>query len=251
LGLQVLLGAEVRRARETEMYRTPRILLALAALAAIGYVSSAQAAFFSYPRALKSQLDLIRFETPTLAPLAYSRFCLQFPDDCRLHRMAFRRPKPEVLTTARLEDLVAVNHGVNHAILPQADPGDVIDEHWRVSPRAGACHDYAVTKRHELLAHGWPDRALLLAEVVVPGGEHHLVLVVRTNEGDMVLDNLNAGIKSWSRTPYQWVRIQSPGNPNFWTTVAHAQPTAPDSIAQETDPSSDGVGLRLAMLSDH
>lgn len=235
------------------MYRTSKILLALAVLAMIGYVTSAQAAFFSYPRALTAHLDLISFETPTLAPLAYSRFCVQFPDDCQLHRMAFRRPHPEVLTTARLEDLVEVNHDVNRAIVPQSDAGDVISERWLVSPRAGACHDFAVTKRHELLARGWASRSLLLAEVVVPWGEHHLVLVVRTNEGDLVLDNLNAGIKSWSRTPYQWVRVQSPGNPNFWSTVAHAQPTGPGSIAQQTESPSDGATppLRLAMISVH
>ena len=69
--------------------------------------------------------------------------------------------------------------------------------------RLALCHDYAVTKRHELLTRGWPSRSLLLAEVVVPWGEHHLILVVRTSDGDLVLDNLNPGIKSWSRTPYK------------------------------------------------
>lgn len=27
--------------------------------------------------------------------------------------------------------------------------------------------------------HSWPSRALLLAEVVIPWGEHHLILIVR------------------------------------------------------------------------
>ena len=195
---------------------------AVATLATVGYSFSAQAAFFGLPRALRLQIDRIRLETPTLAPIAFSRFCMQFPDDCRMRHMIFRRPRPIVLTDARLQNLLAVNRDVNREIAPQADLGDVVSERWLVSPRAGACHDYAVTKRHELLARGWPSRSLLLAEVVVPSGEHHLVLVVRTDEGDLVLDNLNAGIRTWSRTPYQWVRIQSPGNPNLWSTIAHA-----------------------------
>lgn len=208
--------------RVKDMYRAARSFLAVAALlAAAGSSSSVDAAFFSYPRALKSQLDRIRFETATLAPIAFTRFCMQLPDDCHVHRMAFRRPRPEALTGARLKDLLEVNRDVNRAIIAQADVGDVTSERWHISPRAGACHDYAVTKRHELLARGWPSRSLLLAEVVVPWGEHHLVLVVRTDEGDLVLDNLNAGIRSWSHTPYQWIRIQSPSDPTLWSTVAH------------------------------
>ena len=189
------------------MSRTARIILAIVALTVVGGGSSTRAAFFSLPRSLRLQLDTIRFEEPTLAPIAYSRFCMQYPDDCQVHRAFFRPPRPQVLTASRLEDLVQVNRDVNRAIAPRADIGDVSSERWRVAPESGACHDYAVTKRHELLARGWPARSLLLAEVVVPWGEHHLVLVVRTNTGDLVLDSLNGSIRPWSRTPYQWVRI--------------------------------------------
>jgi predicted transglutaminase-like cysteine proteinase len=207
------------------------------ALAIVSSSYAAQAAFFSFPRALNPSLDKIRFETPTLAPIAYTRFCLQYPDDCRTHTVIFRRPRPVVLTSARLKDLIEVNRDVNRAIAPQEDAGTLLDERWIVGPKAGACHDYAVTKRHELLTRGWPSRSLLLAEVVVPWGEHHLILVVRTNDGDLVLDNLSAGIKTWSRTPYKWVRVQSPGDPNIWSTIARSPlpdrraPNLADSIS--------------------
>ena len=77
-----------------------------------------------------------------------------------------------VLTVAHAQDLIEVNRDVNRAIEPREDAGTLLDERWIVGPKAGACHDYAVTKRHELLARGWPSRSLLLAEVVV-SGEHH------------------------------------------------------------------------------
>jgi predicted transglutaminase-like cysteine proteinase len=202
------------------MSRTARIFLAIVTLTVICGGSSTQAAFFGLPRVLRLQLDTIRFEEPALAPIAYSRFCMQYPDDCQIHRAFFRPPRPQVLTALRLEDLVEVNRDVNRAIAPRAEVGGVLGERWRIAPEAGACNDYAVTKRHELLARGWPAWSLLLAEVVVPWGEHHLVLVVRTNSGDLVLDSLNGAIRPWSRTPYQWVRIQSVSNPNFWDTVA-------------------------------
>jgi predicted transglutaminase-like cysteine proteinase len=60
---------------------------------------------------------------------------------------------------------------------------------------------------------------LLLAEVVVPSGEHHLVVVVRVNEGDFVIDNLNANIRPWNKTQYRWVRIQTPRDPTTWATI--------------------------------
>jgi predicted transglutaminase-like cysteine proteinase len=90
-----------------------------------------------------------------------------------------------------------------------------------IAPPAGDCKDYAITKRHKLLARGWPSRALLLAEVVVPSGEHHLILVVRLAESDVVLDNLTPNIRTVAMTyrRYQWVRIEMPQNPKFWARV--------------------------------
>jgi Bacterial transglutaminase-like cysteine proteinase BTLCP/Outer membrane efflux protein len=57
-------------------------------------------------------------------------------------------------------------------------------------------------------------------EVVTRAGEHHLVLVVRTSSGDLVLDNLTPRIRPWSRAPYRWVRMQMPDNPRCWAIVA-------------------------------
>jgi predicted transglutaminase-like cysteine proteinase len=71
------------------------------------------------------------------------------------------------------------------------------------------------------LARGWPSRALLLSEVELPSGEHHLLLVVRVKDADLVLDNLNDDIRLAAMTydQYRWVRIQSPQNPRFWVSV--------------------------------
>jgi predicted transglutaminase-like cysteine proteinase len=71
-----------------------------------------------------------------------------------------------------------------------------------------------VSKRHELLRRGWPARTLLLSEVVVSSGEHHLVLVIRTRNGDLVLDNLTPQVKPWSRT-----RVQMPSHDRLWATI--------------------------------
>lgn len=230
------------------MKRVLKSIIAVAALVATANAYTAQAAFFSYPRALRLQLVRIPFGSPTLAPLAYSRFCMQYSDDCEVQHITFRKPHPIALTPALMQDLIEVNREVNRAITPREDEGSVVSERWLVSPESGACHDFAVTKRHELLARGWPSRSLLLAEVVVPWGEHHLVVVVKTDQGDLVLDNLNAGIRPWSRTPYEWVRMQSSSDPNIWMSIAHTPPAAiahANPSDEDADSSSDGAAFSL------
>jgi predicted transglutaminase-like cysteine proteinase len=194
-------------------------------IAATCWTSSSQAAFFSFPRALRLQLDRISFEEPTLAPMAHTMFCLRYPEDCAAHGIDFRK-RNIAMTVERLNELNSVNREVNRDIIPQPNLGGLATEQWLLSPPAGDCNDYAVTKRHELLSRGWPSQALLLSEVVVPSGEHHLVLVVRMKDPDssqnvdLVLDNLNANLRPVGLTPYQWVRVESPNNPKYWSTVS-------------------------------
>jgi predicted transglutaminase-like cysteine proteinase len=157
------------------------------------------------------------FNTPVLAPVAFARFCDRYPDDCKVDPMDFDRAVFS-LTKAHLTELSQVNREVNESIRPKHNFAGVLEEQWLVAPHQGDCNDYAVTKRHELLSRGWPAQSLLLAEVIVPSGEHHLVLVVRTHETDLVLDNLNWNIRPVAQTGYRFVRAQQTNNPRFWST---------------------------------
>lgn len=201
------------------MRHTIKILAAAAVMASFASQQVAQASFFGLPKILRYQVERIRFAAPALPPMAYTRFCIQYADECEVHHIAFRGGG-FVLTARRWAELRSVNAQVNRSIKPERNMAGVAGERWLVAPVSGDCNDYAVTKRHDLLALGWPSRALLLAEVVTTWGEHHLVLVIRTRDGDLVADSLNANIKPWSMTRYDWVRVQSPRNPKFWSTVA-------------------------------
>ena len=183
-------------------------------------------------------ISRIQFDAPTLAPMSHTFFCLKYRDDCKVDKTV-SSDSTVTLTSDRWAELGRVNAGVNRAIIPQPNTKGLAAEMWLISPRAGECHDYAVTKRHELLALGWPEQDLLLSEVVTSWGEHHLVLVIRTSDGDFVADNLNPNIRIWSQTPYQWVRIQSPGNPLIWSTMANAPvaATARTRVSGQTNPS--------------
>jgi predicted transglutaminase-like cysteine proteinase len=178
----------------------------------------ANAGLLGMPMGLQAAIQHIKFEKLTLAPMAYTEFCLRYEDECR-SRMAFRGG-PIRLTDERLADLKEVNKAVNEDIIPERNELGLAAESWLIGPDRGDCNDYAVTKRHALLERGWPARVLLLSEVVVSDGEHHLVLVVRTKGGDLVLDNLTSQIKPWSRVPYSWVRVQMPNNSRLWATIA-------------------------------
>ena len=196
-------------------------LAAMSALAGILANGTANALSLGYSRGANAAVDRMQFDAPTLGPFAYARFCVQYPEDCKVHRMAFRGGR-FALDDQRRKDLVTINAEVNRSIKPERNLEGVAGERWLISPRSGDCNDYAVTKRHDLLALGWPSRALLLAEVVTTWGEHHLVVVVRAKEGDLVIDNLNANIRPWLKTQYRWVRVQSPQDPIMWSTVAKA-----------------------------
>ena len=166
---------------------------------------------------------------PSLAPMGYVRFCLRYTEDCKIHGNDFRR-RTITLTSERWAELVRVNLEVNRDIIAQSDLG-MATKDWSVHPKVGACYDYAVTKRHDLLARGWPSSALLLSEVVIASGEHHLVLVVRTTQGNVVLDNLNQNIRTVETARYKWVRIQSGSNPKFWlAAVPEGWPSPHDPI---------------------
>ena len=207
------------------MRQTFKVLLPVAlAVAAVTWRVSAHANVVTLPRTLTSHPERVIFNAPSLAPMAHTRFCLQYPQDCEIRR-SFRRG-PVAMTAERWDELQAVNRQVNRAIVPQRNYGGVATEEWLVSPRTGDCNDYAVTKQHELLARGWPSGALLLSEVVVSWGEHHLVLVVRTAQGDVLLDNLSSNVRPVAAANYRWVRTQMPSNPKFWSTVRIAKPVA-------------------------
>ena len=92
---------------------------------------------------------------------------------------------------------------------------------WKILPKTGCCHDYAVSKRHLLLAAGWPASCLLLAEVkIAVHVEDHLILICRTDKSDIVLDNETPALMSWPVDGYGMVRMQSKQDPNVWLPPA-------------------------------
>ena len=147
-----------------------------------------------------------------VAPFAHVVFCQKSPEECAT-------PGGErivQLTAAKRRELVELSQRVNREITPQND-GD--DDEWSLAPDAGDCEDYAITKRHELINRGWPAAALRLAKGRTSWGEGHLVLVVRTDSGDLVLNNLSGSVVDWRSSGLRWEMIQSSENPRQWYNI--------------------------------
>lgn len=94
---------------------------------------------------------------------------------------------------------------------------------------AGNCNDYVILKKKLLVEAGWPGSALLLTVVLDKHNEGHLVLMARTNDGDLVLDNLTDLIKSWEGTGYTFIKRQSADDPNSWVRLESGR--TPEELA--------------------
>lgn len=170
---------------------------------------------------LLAALAPVRAGTPmptgaaVMPPGGFIFFCVKHLQDCS----GLAQPVVVELTSARREQLDAVQSRVNAAIEWRDDPAHVWDY-----PTAGYgdCNKFALEKRRELIAMGWPRQALLLTTAFTERGEGHLVLVARTSDGDLVLDNRLARVVDWSRLPYRWVAQQNPASPAEWVAVGSA-----------------------------
>jgi predicted transglutaminase-like cysteine proteinase len=50
-------------------------------------------------------------------------------------------------------------------------------------------------------------------------GAGHAVLMVRTDRGDLILDNQVGAVKLWNETNYQFIKRQSQHNAGEWVLI--------------------------------
>lgn len=193
--------------------RSPSVLLAIIVGVLSAHSANARIRSSQDPNLLTPIVEA----SPTLAPFQHVRFCLRYPSDCKSSPSESEHID---LNTETSELLKRINHSVNISIAPiLKDYGSNLADGWTVAPDTGDCNDYAVTKRHKLLESGLPSKALRLSVVTTPSGIGHLVLVVVTTKGDVVMDNLTEVIRPWQSTGYHWLKIQSATDAKFWYNI--------------------------------
>lgn len=146
------------------------------------------------------------------------------PEAGGLHPLS--TPLAHNVDAVRLEELHRINRQINRAIRPREDREAYgLAEYWS-RPIAlygrgavGDCEDYALEKRAALLAAGWPARSLSLAVAISPRVGLHAVLIVSTDQGDYVLDNLYQRAQPIAALDYVWLSRQSGPGLMHWASV--------------------------------
>lgn len=169
-------------------------------------------------------------KTAVKAPIGHRQFCREHPRQCQNER---NEPLVVKLTEARWQQLIAINTEVNRRVRPMTD-ADLFgrEEYWTYPDNGyGDCEEYVLEKQRGLLQAGWPKSALLItvAKDIQSGG--HAVLTVRTDHGDMILDNQIEAVLPWYSTPYRYIKRQSARSPVKWTGISDTRVTTVSSIS--------------------
>jgi predicted transglutaminase-like cysteine proteinase len=150
----------------------------------------------------------------------FAQMCPRLPAECAQYDMT--DPKRLAANDELFHDLITINTAVNKQVTYKSDPDHygVIEYFNYPADGYGDCEDYALEKRRRLVELGFPRRAMLLAIVDRPAAHWnnvlHLVLIVRTDHGDLVLDSMNPRISRLKLTGYKLVWVQSQTDPNVF-----------------------------------
>ncbi|MCI4665339.1 MAG: transglutaminase-like cysteine peptidase [Neomegalonema sp.] len=210
-------------------------LLALSAfgLAALAAITVAPTSPSSSVKQVKTAASAVIETESVKAPRAYRRLCEKEPRLCAAkHAAPILAPfekrmakmfgedalkiAPVVLTAERKKQLDRVNDVVNGLIEPRVDRGGDV---WSLGALVGDCEEYVLMKREMLLRLGWPRTALRIT-VVHDGVGYHAVLIVSTDKGDFVLDNLVGYVSRAEDSPYRFVVAESLRNPGAWVRIS-------------------------------
>ncbi len=185
------------------------------------------------PQAQVQKIAFMSSFGDTLPPIGYVNFCREHESECRpADRFADRIQ----LTAAKFQEIVRVNDTVNTDVTPVTDLelyGQ--PEVWAYPSGKGDCEDYVLLKRRLLAARGFPESTLLITVVRDENNEGHAVLTVRTDRGDLILDNKRREVMRWADTPYTFVKRQSERNPLVWISLL-----PPETAPQTTVSASNG-----------
>ena len=167
--------------------------------------------------------------TMTRVPYGWADFCSRRPEECRVD---VADPVDVAMTPEVTQMLEAVNARANAEIEPVSnlDHWGTLLDHWDYPVDGkGDCKIYALWKRRLLLDMGFPRQALLMTIVRDLEGNGHTILTVKTDKGDIILDNMVAELRYWDETGYKFVKRQSQADPNVWVSIGPA--TMPTTTA--------------------
>ncbi|MGV3575540.1 MAG: transglutaminase-like cysteine peptidase [Devosia sp.] len=193
--------------------RNKRLVVATVATAAFAIWAQPSAAI-DFTNAAYLQVA----STNTSIPVGHLDFCRTRPNECQAN------PTVEAavtLTETNWQQLVSINAQYNQSVIPVTDQELYqVEEFWTYPTNGyGDCEDYVLVKRRALMEAGWSPSTLLISVVRQTNGSGHAVLLVRTDRGDLVLDNQASEILVWNETPYLYLKRQSQAHAGQWVDM--------------------------------
>jgi predicted transglutaminase-like cysteine proteinase len=159
----------------------------------------------------------------TSIPVGHADFCKRYPNECTMNAQVVDDMH---LTPDNWQQLLEVNTYFNTSIVPETDMQLYhVAEYWTYPHGFGDCEDIALAKRKQLIDAGWPASTLLMTVARQADGEGHAVLMVRTDRGDLILDNQDSTIRDWRDSPYHFLKRQSQTNAGQWVSIDDERPT--------------------------
>lgn len=188
------------------------------AVAAFALLAASQSPALAQPPLPVAKVAYASGEART--PIGWIGFCQRDPGECAVDP---NEPEVVALTPQVWRQIQAVNAKVNKDIKPITDM-----DHWGVVEQwdlptdgMGDCEDYVLLKRHKLALAGLSRRAMRVTVVLDEVGEGHAVLMLRTDRGDLILDNKRDALLSWHETGYTYIKRESQDRIG-WTSLGGA-----------------------------
>jgi len=154
-------------------------------------------------------------------PAGHHEFCKKFVSECQV---TFDSKAVVTLDIKIWRSLDRINRQVNSSVRRMPD----VEEDWSypkpvadcdIHEYSGDCEDFVLLKRRLLHESGLPLNALLITVVRDHSDTGHAVLTVRTDHGDLILDNMIKTIDTWDKFPYRFLMIQSPFHTGQWLRI--------------------------------
>ncbi|GHA14020.1 hypothetical protein GCM10007989_05840 [Devosia pacifica] len=191
------------------------VLKLVASLATAGAITLAMAGAANAQVVDAAFIQVVEGQAST--PVGHAEFCKTRKTECgpNQHQVVYVE-----LDQPRWETLLQVNAHFNDTIIPISDRELYgVEEFWTYPNGYGDCEDFVLAKRRALIDAGWPASTLLVTVVRELDGEGHAVLLVKTDRGDLVLDNQEGLIQLWSDTPYQFIKRQDQADSSRWVDM--------------------------------
>ncbi len=162
-----------------------------------------------------AEMGFLPTTTASPPPSGAKQLCLRYYWAC-ISKQSVPLPGDE-----ELQIIKQINRKINISTRTISDQSQYkTTEFWALPTSLGGdCEDIALLKKRDMIAAGVNPGKLLLATVLDSNRNAHAVLIYRSSQGDLVLDNLTNRVKHWSATRYFFLRLQDPEQPRNWVAV--------------------------------